>query len=246
MTSKHASKRSVILRITLIGCVLPSLALRVQAQQLATLSVTVSDPSNRVVPGAQVTLTSTQTSLIRTQAGDRAGLAVLSALTPGDYRLTVKAEGFSEYQQLLTLTVGQVASVDVQLGVAAVKQSVSVSESAATAVDIEKVESSQVIPPTQIADLPIAGRDFVDFVLLTPTANVGRSTAVGSQSPFTETILQLSFGGLRETHSSFFALDGVDYTTSISGVQRISPSQDWVQEFRVVDSPYNAENGRNL
>ena len=131
----HASKRSVILRITLIGCVLPSLALRVQAQQLATLSVTVTDPSNRVVPGAQVTLTSAQTSLIRTQAGDRAGLAVLSALTPGDYRLAVKAEGFNEYQQPLTLTVGQVASVDVQLGVAAVKQSISVSESAATAVD---------------------------------------------------------------------------------------------------------------
>jgi hypothetical protein len=41
-------------------------------------------------------------------------------------------------------------------------------------------------------------------------------------------------------------LDGIDYTTSISGVQRISPSQDWVQEFRVVDSPYTADNGRNL
>jgi hypothetical protein len=65
-------------------------------------------------------------------------IAVLSALTPGDYRLAVKAEGFSEYQQALTLTVGQVASVDVQLGVAAVKQSISVSESAATAVDTEK------------------------------------------------------------------------------------------------------------
>jgi hypothetical protein len=97
-----------------------------QAQQLATLSVSVTDPSNRVVPGAQVTLTSAQTSLIRTQAGDRAGLAVLSALTPGNYRLAVHAAGFREYQQPLTLTVGQVASVDVQLGIAAVKQNVSV------------------------------------------------------------------------------------------------------------------------
>jgi hypothetical protein len=246
MTSKHASKRSVILLIALIACVVLSRAPMMQAQQLATLSVTVTDPSNRVVPGAQVTLTSAQTSLMRTQAGDRAGLAVLSALTPGNYRLAVKAEGFSEYQQPLTLTVGQVASVDVQLGLAAVKQSISVSESAATAVDTEKVESSQVIPPTQIADLPIAGRDFIDFVLLTPTANVGRSTATAAQSPFLETVLQLSFGGLRETHSSFFGLDGTDYSVSLSGVQRASPSLDWVQEFRVVDGPYAGDNGRNL
>ena len=59
-------------------------------------------------------------------------------------------------------------------------------------------------------------------------------------------MLKLSFSGVRESHTSFFALDGIDYTTSISGVQRISPSQDWVQEFRVVDSPYAADTGRNL
>ena len=69
---------------------------------------------------------------------------------------------------------------------------------------------------------------------------------MGAQSPFQETVLQLSFAGLRETHSAFFGLDGLDYTTSISGVQRASPSQDWVREFRVAASPYTADNGRNL
>jgi hypothetical protein len=82
--------------------------------------------------------------------------------------------------------------------------------------------------------------------LLTPTANVGRSTATAAQSPFLETVLQLSFGGLHETHSSFFGLDGTDYTVSLSGVQRASPSLDWVQEFRVVDGPFAGDNGRNL
>jgi hypothetical protein len=82
--------------------------------------------------------------------------------------------------------------------------------------------------------------------LLTPTANVGRSTATAAQSPFLETVLQLSFGGLRETHSSFFGLDGTDYTVSLSGVQRASSSLDWVQEFRVVDGPFAGDNGRNL
>jgi len=216
------------------------------AQQLATFSVTITDPTGGVIPGAQATLTSADTGLQRTQIADRAGLAVLTALTAGNYRLEVTADGFNSYKQSLTLSVGQIASTTAKLGVAAVKQSVSVSESSAAAVETDKIETSQVIRPAQIADLPIAGRDFIDFVLLTPTANVGRSTATAAQSPFLETVLQLSFGGLRETHSSFFGLDGTDYTVSLSGVQRASPSLDWVQEFRVVDGPFSGDNGRNL
>ena len=216
------------------------------AQQLATLSVNVTDPSGSVVPSAQVTVNNARTGLLRTQTTDNSGSTVLTALTAGDYQLSVKADAFSEWAQPVTLTVGQVASIPFQLGMAAVKQSIAVSESSAIAVDTDKTETSQVIRPNQIADLPIAGRDFIDFVLLTPTANVGRSTATAAQSPFLETVLQLSFGGLRETHSSFFGLDGTDYTVSLSGVQRASPSLDWVQEFRVVDGPYSGDNGRNL
>jgi hypothetical protein len=215
------------------------------AQQLATLSVAVSDPSGRVLPGARVALTSDETGVTRSQLTDRAGQAELTALTAGGYSLAIQAEGFSAYRQPLTLTVGQVASLIAQLSLATVKQSISVTETSAT-VETEKTESSQVIRPNQIEDLPIAGRNFIDFVLLTPTANVGRSTATAAQSPFLETVLQLSFGGLRETHASFFGLDGTDYTVSLSGVQRVSPSLDWVQEFRVVDGPYTADNGRNL
>jgi hypothetical protein len=216
------------------------------AQQLATLKVTVSDPSGRLVADARITLNNSDTGIARNQITDRSGFAVLTALSAGDYQLNVQADGFSDYERPLTLSVGDVVSVSAQLGIAAVKQSFSVSESAAETVDTEKTETSQVIRPNQIQDLPIAGRDFIDFVLLTPTANVGRSTATAAQSPFLETVLQLSFGGLRETHSSFFGLDGTDYTVSLSGVQRASPSLDWVQEFRVVDGPFTGDNGRNL
>jgi len=170
---------------------------------------------------------------------------VIPGLPAGKYQLKVESDQFSSYQASLTLTVGQNASVPVTLGIKAVQVSVEVQESA-QGVDSQKSEVSQVIDTQKISDLPISGRDFIDFVLLTPSVNVGRSTAVGAQSPFQETVLQLSFGGLRETHSAFFGLDGTDYTTSISGVQRVSPSQDWVQEFRVANGPYTADNGRNL
>jgi len=214
------------------------------AQQLATLKTTVFDQTGAVIPGATITLRSNTTGAKRTDISSANGLSVIPGLPPGSYELTADAKGFSSRKMEVTVSVGQIASITVSLGIAA-KEEVTVQDTA-QGIDPEKSEVSQVIDAVKIADLPVSGRDFIDFVLLTPSVNVGRSTAVGAQSPFTETVLKLSFSGVRESHTTFFALDGVDYTTSISGVQRVSPSQDWVQEFRVVDSPYTGDNGRNL
>jgi hypothetical protein len=213
-------------------------------QELATLKVTVNDQTGAVIPGAAVSLRNTQTGARRSDISESHGLSVIPGIPAGDYELTVEAKGFTPRKLPVSLSVGQTASLVVTLGVT-VTQQVEVQD-VIQGIDTEKSDISQVIDTTKIDDLPISGRDFIDFVLLTPSVNVGRSTAVGAQSPFTETVLKLSFAGVRESHTSFFALDGIDYTTSISGVQRISPSQDWVQEFRVVDSPYTADTGRNL
>src|SRR4029077_2668578 len=211
---------------------------------LAILKVTVNDQTGAVIPGAEVALKNAQTGVNRSDVTESHGLSVIPSIPPGTYELTVTAKGFTSRKLSVSLTVGQTASVPVTLGLT-VKEEVQVQD-VIQGIDTEKSDVSQVIDTPQINDLPISGRDFIDFVLLTPSVNVGRSTAVGAQSPFTETVLKLSFAGVRESHTSFFALDGIDYTTSISGVQRISPSQDWVQEFRVVDSPYEADTGRNL
>src|SRR5712691_7446985 len=214
------------------------------AQDLATLKTTVSDQTGAVILGASITITNAQTGAKRTDLTESHGLSVIPGLPPGNYELTADAKGFTSRKVAVTLAVGQIASVVVTMGLS-IKEEVQVRD-VIQGIDTEKSEVSQVIDTPRISDLPISGRDFIDFVLLTPSVNVGRSTAVGAQSPFTETVLKLSFGGVRESHTTFFALDGIDYTTSISGVQRISPSQDWVQEFRVVDSPYAADTGRNL
>ena len=219
-------------------------SLNALGQELATLKVTVNDQTGAVIPGANITLRNLETGARRSDISESHGLSVIPGIPPGNYELMVEARAFTPRKLPVTLSVGQTASVVVTLGVT-VKEEVQVQD-VIQGIDTEKSDVSQVIDTPKINDLPISGRDFIDFVLLTPSVNVGRSTAVGAQSPFTETVLKLSFGGVRESHTSFFALDGIDYTTSISGVQRISPSQDWVQEFRVVDSPYTADTGRNL
>ena len=215
------------------------------AQQFATLNLTIDDPSGSVIAQAKVSVRNVDTGVLRTGVSDKLGLVVVPGLTAGQYTLTVEADSFSAYQAPLTLTLGQVVDLQIPLRIKAATEQVVVHDTTSE-VETERSEHSQVINPAQISDLPIAERDFIDFALLTPTATIGRSTTTAAQSAFQETVLMISFGGLRETHSAFYGLDGIDYTTTVSGVQRTSPSLDWVQEFRVVNGPDAAGGGLNL
>jgi len=214
-------------------------------QQFATLNLTVVDPSGGAVPQAKISVRNVDTGVIRNENSGKVGSTVIPGLPAGQYTLTVNADSFATYETPLVLTLGQVADVQVPLRIRTATEQVEVTGTAKD-VDRERTEGSQVIAPTQISNLPTADRDFIDFVLLTPTATVGRDSSTGAQSAFQESVLEISFGGLRETHSVFYGLDGVDYTTSVSGVQRVSPSLDWVQEFRVVDGPDATGGGLNL
>jgi len=215
------------------------------SQQFATLNLTVADPSGSVIAKANVSVRNVDTGVVRTGVSDKLGLTVIPGLSAGEYKLTAGAEGFISYEAPLTLTLGQTASLQITLRIHAATEQVEVRDTT-TGVEKERTEGSQVIAPEQIADLPISDRDFIDFVLLTPTATVGRDSSTAAQSAFQETVLEISFGSLRETHSVFYGLDGINYTTTVSGVQRVSPSLDWVQEFRVVDGPDAAGGGLNL
>jgi hypothetical protein len=215
------------------------------AQQFATVNLTIDDPSGSVVAQARVTIRNVDTGVTRNGLSDNLGSVVVPGLPAGQYSVTVEADSYSPYRSPLTLTLGQVADLQIPLRIRAATTQVEVRDTA-TGVDKERSERSQVIDPAQINDLPIAERDFIGFALLTPTASIGRSTTTAAQSAFQETVLMISFGGLRETHSVFYGLDGIDYTTSVSGVQRVSPALDWVQEFRVVNGPDAAGGGLNL
>lgn len=232
------------IRIIWAALLVSALTVPIQAQTLASVNVTVVDETGGVIPQAQLSLTNTETGLQRQMLTDDTGLGRIINVPPGDYQLKVEAAGFSPALRKIRLEVGQAASMKVQLSIQ-VQSNVTVT-AGLEAVDPRKTEVSQVIDERHIEDLPVSGRNFIDFVLLSPGVTIGNSTSVGSQAPFTETTLKLSFGGLRETHSLFISLDGVDYTTSISGVQRAQPSQDWVQEFRQVNNTYASDVGRTL
>ena len=210
---------------------------------LASLNGTVLDASGRVVVGATVTARDTSTNRTYTAQSNADGYYFLPSLPPGGYELTTSATGFAKYTQTgIQLSVGQTATVNVNLKVTSVNETVTVNTEVPP-VETTRTEISQVIDTKQIDSLPISGRQFTDFALLTPGVATGRTSL---QSTITEfEVTRVSFAGIRDL-SNEVTVDGADNINTATGSQRSTPPQDAVAEFRVVNNSFGAEYGRAM
>lgn len=210
---------------------------------VAQLNGTVRDASGGSVAKATITLRETETNRTYSAVSNDNGLYVVANLPPGKYELTVEASGFAKSTQTgIVLTVGQVATIDVTVKVAASAEKVMVTTETPP-VEPTRTEVSQVISTNQIESLPISGRLFTDFALLTPGVTTGRTSL---QSTITEAeVTRISFGGMRDL-SNMVTVDGADTVNTATGSQRSTPSQEAVSEFRVVNNGFGAEQGRAM
>jgi hypothetical protein len=209
----------------------------------AQLNGSVRDESGGSVAKATITLRETQTNRTYTAVSNENGLYVLASIPPGRYELTTEASGFAKSTQTgIVLTVGQVATIDVTVKVASTAEKVTVTTETPP-VEPTRTEVSQVISANQIESLPISGRLFTDFALLTPGVTTGRTSL---QSTITEAeVTRISFGGMRDL-SNMVTVDGADTVNTATGSQRSTPSQEAVSEFRVVNNGFGAEQGRAM
>ena len=207
----------------------------------STLNGTITDATSAAVPGAKVTVTNRDTGLSRTTTTNEAGQYTFPTLPVGTYDLTAENQGFKVSKRTgISLTVGAVATVDVVLEIGALQETVSITAEAPV-VESTRSQTSTTVTTEQVRDLPINGRNFLDFTTLTP--GVVRDPTRGGD---------LSFGGQRGTANSLL-IDGADsnnvffgQTTGRSGTGRnpYSFSEDSVQEFQVNANGYAAEIGR--
>jgi outer membrane receptor protein involved in Fe transport len=209
----------------------------------AQLNGTIRDQSGSVIPKASLSLHDVNTNRTYTTLTNASGYYVLSNLTPGNYELVAEFTAFGRYKQSgIVLTVGQMATIDIALKVATTTEEVSVTAEA-PAIEPTRTEVSQVVGTQQIESLPISGRLFTDFALLSPGVTTGR---ISLQSTFTDpTVTRISFGGQRDLNNSV-TVDGADNINTATGSQRATPSQEAVNEFRVVNNSFGAEYGRAL
>src|ERR1700680_1295840 len=209
----------------------------------AQLNGTVKDASGGSVAKASLTLREVNTNRTYSAVSNDNGLYVIPNLPSGTYELTTEAQGFAKSTQTgIVLTVGQVATIDVNVSVAQTAEKVVVTTETPP-VEPTRTEVSQVINTNQIESLPISGRLFTDFALLTPGVTTGRTSL---QSTITEAeVTRISFGGMRDL-SNMVTVDGADTVNTATGSQRGTPSQEAVSEFRVVNNGFSAEQGRAL
>ena len=209
----------------------------------AQLNGTVRDQTGSLIVKATVTLRDVDTNRVYTATSNTSGYYILANLPPGNYELTAEAPGFGKYKQTgFVLNVGQVATIDIGMKVAQASEELTVNTEAPI-IEPTRTEVSQVIATQQIQSLPISGRLFTDFALLSPGVTTGR---IGLQSTFTDpTVTRISFGGQRDLNNSV-TVDGADNINTATGSQRATPSQEAVSEFRVVNNSFGAEYGRAL
>ena len=168
---------------------------------------------------------------------------LFAIVPPGKYELTAELSGFAKYTQTgIVLSVAQIATIDITLRVAQAGEKVVVT-SETPVIEPTRTEISQVVDTQQINALPISGRLFTDFALLSPNVSVGHTSA---QSPFADpNVIRISFGGQRDLNNAV-TVDGADDILAANGSQRATPSQEAVSEFRVVNNGFGAEYGRAL
>ena len=219
-----------------VACV-GSLAL---AQSAVTGAVggAATDPNNAAVAGASVTLRSMDTNKSETVTTDSAGRFRFTNLQPGAYAITITASGFSDFKlEQLTVEVGRLSEVDAVMRVGAAAAAVDIVASAA-AVNTESKDFTTNINQTSINELPINGRRWSDFALLTPGSVPDKTFGL------------ISFRGVSGLLNNN-TVDGGDNNQAFFSEERgrtrinYSISQSAIREFQVNTSNYSAEYGRS-
>jgi Carboxypeptidase regulatory-like domain len=207
----------------------------------AVLQGHVADTTGGAIPAAKVTATNTATGLTRAAETNANGDYVLPELPVGTYSVSVEHAGFQHQVKTVVLLVGQFGSLNFTLPVGEVSQKVVV-QGTSPVLETTKTQVSTVITQHQIENLPVNGRDFISFTLLSPAVQIGDTTS-GSTDVIVEPVLKISFAG-QNIHDNFIAVDGADDISTVSGWQRGTPPQESVREFRVINSDYTTDFGR--
>ena len=209
------------------------------AQATAQIGGTVRDQDGGVLPGVAVTVTSTETGLIRTTITNETGTYALPNLPLGTHRFEASLQGFQTYVQTgIILQVNASPVINPGLTVGALTESVEGVASAAM-VETRAVGVGQVMENERILSLPLNGRNVADLIVLSGQAVQTAGTTAGSRS-FRSGDVQLSVGGgLRGGES--YLLDGARYKNLFDGTALPYPFPDALQEFKVETAGLSAE-----
>ena len=232
---------NLLLTLALIG-LCPGLVLA--QTTTATISGTVQDETGGILPGVDVNVTNVGTGILRTVVSDDEGRYRVPELPPGDYEIQASLVGFQTVVRSgITLTVGRHAVVDVTLIVGSISEVVTVSGEASL-VETTSSTLSGLVSETEIRDLPLNGRNFVQLTLLETGVVQARTSGQGN---VTGAGLKMSIHGARMDFNHF-VMDGTTMNSvnqeGFGGAAGQAMGVETIQEFQVLTSNFSAEFGR--
>jgi hypothetical protein len=232
-------KRSFIL----LAAALLAVCLSALAQDTARINGSVTDQTGAVIPNAKITIENPARGFKQVLQSDSAGFFAVTAVPIGDYVITAEAAGFQKLVRSgITLEVGQIQRVDLQMTVGQMTQEVTVSGNVPK-VQTETAAVSSVVTNTQIANLDLNGRNWVTLALLIPGAapsdgldaiHVG---VAGNNS--------ISFNGNRMQYANWEIDGGNNTDEGSASTFNTYPNLDTIAEFRISTSNYGAEMGKH-
>jgi len=199
----------------------------------ASIRGTITDQSGAVMPGVTVTATNDGTGIVKTTTSSKDGAYDFLQLAAGDYSVKVEKSGFKTYAaSRIHLEVNQVYALNVRMDLGAVAEEIMV-EANTVQVETSTPQRGDVVDASQIIDLPLIGRDWVNLQQLESgvvAASDGR--------------LEFATNGSQTTQNSFL-INGTDTNDLPLNTRTVVPSEDAIQEFRMVTNTINPEYGRN-
>jgi hypothetical protein len=238
------------------------LASSASAQFRASLRGTVTDQSGAAVAGAKVTLVDKSTSRSIVSTSDANGIYQFNALPVAPYRLSAEAAGFKPtVLENVHIISDQPNGLDVQLEIGATTDTVTVS-GITEALDTETATVSGTISENQVQHMPSFGRDVFQLTQLAPgvfgdgaqgngggghnlPGTQGPGGTGGNQGIFqTENGPQAVAAG-QQYENNGISIDGISTTSAVwGGTTIITPSEESVDNVKVVSNSYDAESGR--
>lgn len=228
-------------------CIL-STALFAQVVITSTIVGTVTDPQGAVIPETKVTLRNLDTGVQWNASTNAAGEYQFPNLIAGRYKVEVAKEGFAKAVSTeVPVENGTTKRVNFALKIGQTEQVVEVSTAAAL-LKTEDANVSGIIENKFAGDLPIEGRNYLNYAQILPNFNSGTGDtsrlAWGLASATMPGAMQLNVGGTE--YGVGYYVDGLNNNDNWVEGPVMNVNQDTIQEVKAEVSNYSAEYGRDV
>ena len=213
-----------------------------QAVAGSQLSGVVRDGTGAMIPGAEVTVTKTDTGMTRTTFTGADGAYAFPNLPVGPYQLKVVLQGFDTYvQDGIVLQVGTNPTINVALKVGAISEQVTVIANS-TLVETRNTGVGQVINQQQVVELPLNGRQATDLIFLSGVATPAPAGDLNTNKNFPTQTISVAGG---QANGITYIMDGGTHNDPFNNLNLPTPFPDALQEFKVETSALPARYGHH-